>query len=171
MNIRIARNKSDLESASAIYALSWKSAYKDIFSDKLLREIPLDFWVEASNNHNTNKMERCILNAEGEDIGAGGYGISRDYNGYSELGEIASIYFLKKAWGKGYASILMQFMINELKNMGCTKIHLWVLEENKRAQRFYEKLGFTKTGKTKNFEFKGEKKITVEYKKIITPCA
>ena len=163
MEIRIAKNENDSISASAIYAASWKAAYKNIYSVELLSAIPSDFWVAAfNNNYKTHRFEIAILKNDGEDLGAGGYGLSRDYP-EKNYGEITSIYFIEKAWGKGFAQALMNFMMKKLNAMGYPKIHVWVLKDNMRAQVFYEKCGFNKTGNEKEIIIKGENKMEVEY--------
>lgn len=163
MDIRIAKNEEDSKAASRIYAMGWKAGYKKIFSEELLTEIPFDFWVDRFNsNYDTHRFEIAIINAEGKDIGAGGYGFSRDYDD-SETGEVTSIYFLETAWGKGYSKKLMDFMIGELKKIGCKKVNIWVLKDNIRAQRFYEKYGFKRTGNEREITFKGESKMNIEY--------
>jgi RimJ/RimL family protein N-acetyltransferase len=163
MDIRIAKDDKDSISASEIYAMSWKAGYKGIFSDKLLEDIPLDFWVNTFNsNYETQRFEIALISVGGKDIGAGGYGLSRDYND-RETGEITSIYFLQKTWGKGYSKILIDFMIDNLRKRGCKKIHIWVLENNIRAQMFYEKCGFKRTGNKKEVAFCGESVTDIEY--------
>lgn len=163
MDIRIAKNADDSKSASYIYATSWKSAYQGIFTEELLAGIPTDFWVASFDSiYDTQRFKIAIASVDGRDIGAGGFGLSRDYD-EPDIGEITSIYFLPQAWSKGYSKELMDFMIANLNNIGCKKIHLWVLKDNSRAQRFYEKCGFIKTGKEKPVSFKGENKIDIEY--------
>jgi Acetyltransferases, including N-acetylases of ribosomal proteins len=163
MVIRIAKNENDSIAASRIYALSWKSGYKGVFSDELLNDISLERWVNAFNsNYETHRFQIAIMNVDGEDIGAGGYGLSRDYDN-PKIGEVTSIYFIDTAWGRGYSKILMNFMIDELRSKGCDKVHLWVVKDNIRAQRFYEKYGFIPTGKEKIITFKGESVIDIEY--------
>ena len=166
VDIRIATTTEDAISASNIYAKSWKSCYRGILSDELLDSIPLDFWVSAfTGNFSSHRFEIAIMNESGFDIGAGGYGMSRDYE-EKDVGEITSIYLQPEAWGKGYAKQLFDFMVKELRSMKCRKIHLWVIKENIRAQRFYEKCGFEKTGKEKQISFKGEKVTDIEYARI-----
>ncbi len=163
MEIRIAKNNLDSKSASYIYAMSWKKAYKNIFSESLLNSIPADFWVKSfDDNYNTHRFEVAILKDKNSDLGACGYGLSRDYP-EEKLGEITSIYFLEEAWGKGYAKQLLEFVINKLKDSKYKKIHIWVLEKNPRAQKCYEKVGFIKSGKSREIEFKDEKQIEIEY--------
>ncbi|KPL08481.1 hypothetical protein AMJ86_00475 [bacterium SM23_57] len=54
----------------------------------------------------------------------------------------------KKYWGKGLGTeaihLLVQFGFN---NLNLHRIYLTVFEDNLRAQRVYEKVGFTKTGR------------------------
>lgn len=47
--------------------------------------------------------------------------------------------------GKGYGQYLMDACVDELNKSGFHKIILWVLEENQRARKFYEKNGFVCT--------------------------
>ena len=163
MGIRIATNVEDANSASSIYAESWKAGYRGMLSDELLDTIPLDFWVPAfTDNFSSHRFEIAIMDESHVDIGAGGYGMSRDYK-EKNVGEITSIYFRPEAWGKGYAKQLFDFMVAALHEMGCKKIYLWTIKENIRAQRFYEKCGFKRTGKEKLISFKGEEVIDIEY--------
>lgn len=78
---------------------------------------------------------------DGMIIGTSGFGKSRMQNmqGY---GEVISLYLLPEYMGKGYGRQLLQAVISELENMGYDKVFLWVLEENRKARRFYERFGF-----------------------------
>jgi len=170
MEIRIAANAEDALSASSIYAKSWKAGYRGMLSDALLDGIPLDFWVPAfTENFTSHRFEIAIICQNGLDIGAGGYGLSRDYE-EADVGEITSIYFLPEAWGKSGAKQLFDFMIHELSAMQCGKVHLWTIKENARAQRFYEKCGFQKTGNEKGISFKGEEVTDIEYERMLDGC-
>ena len=163
MDIRIAKNEGDSISASRIYAMGWKAGYRGMLSEGLLASIPLDRWVDAFNeNYITKRFELAILSADGEDVGAGAYGRSRDYE-EDGTGEITSIYFLEKAWGKGYSRELMDFIIRRLNEAGFHRIHVWVLKENLRARRFYEKCGFTPTGREKRSSCGPEEVTNIEY--------
>lgn len=163
IEIRVGRNGQDSKSASFIYAMSWKQAFRGIFSEKLLESIHTGFWIDTFNhNHKTKRFDIAIISDNGKDFGACGYGYSRDYNS-QDYGEITSIYLLEEYWGKEYGKLLVEFMINQLKEKGCSKIHLWVIEENKRARRFYEKCGLVPSGNKKQLEFKGEVVNELEY--------
>lgn len=64
------------------------------------------------------------------------------YEKYSDYGEVVSIYFLPDYIGQGYGRQLLNKCIEELKRCGFKKVLLWVLENNHRARKFYEKNGF-----------------------------
>jgi len=167
INIRTGQNEQDSASASRIYAISWKTAYRGMLSDALLDGIPVDFWTPYFNeNYETGRFALAILSADGVDIGAGAYGLSRD-TADAAAGEITSIYLLPEAWGKRYAAPLMEYMMDGLRGLGCTSVHLWTLRENRRAQRFYEKMGFAPTGAEKEITFKGEHMADVAYARAL----
>ena len=62
------------------------------------------------------------------------------------VGEIHAIYLLADYWDKGYGRQLMDFAVNRLKELSCCKVTLWVMEENNRARRFYERYGWVLDG-------------------------
>ena len=53
-----------------------------------------------------------------------------------------TIYVLPDYMGKGYGRRLMDAVMSELKKQGYKEVFLWVLEDNSRARRFYESLGY-----------------------------
>ena len=62
-------------------------------------------------------------------------------------GEIFALYVLKDYYGKGVGRQLIQAAFAALD--GYQEIILWVLEDNKRAIAFYEKMGFVFDGQEK----------------------
>ena len=65
-----------------------------------------------------------------------------DWPGY---GEVVSLYLLPEYMGRGLGKALLPAAVERLKERGFRDILLWVLEENQRARRFYEKYGFMQT--------------------------
>lgn len=78
-------------------------------------------------------------------VGVSSYCKSR-FSDFSNWGEIVSIYFLPQYIGKGYGKLLLGAVVGELEQLGFDEIFLWVLEDNLRARKFYEKAGFTPSG-------------------------
>jgi ribosomal protein S18 acetylase RimI-like enzyme len=89
--------------------------------------------------------------AEEDDIlGFAACGESRDVAGE---GELYSIYALPEAWGTGAAPALMAAVRGALRASGFTTASLWVLEDNPRARRFYEREGWMSDGGRREEEF------------------
>ncbi len=51
----------------------------------------------------------------------------------------------------------------ELHKLGFQDIFLWVLEENSRARKFYEKCGFTSAGRSMEYEIGGKMLREMQY--------
>ena len=83
-----------------------------------------------------------VAKHEGRVIGFVGYGDRGDEA--PDLGEIFALYVLSEYYGKGVAQQLMKAGLEQLKNY--PRVCLWVLKENKRAIRFYQKCGFSPDG-------------------------
>ena len=68
----------------------------------------------------------------------------KDLIGFAEL---ICIHSLKDGWNKGYGSMMLKQILEDVTNAGYSKIMLWVFENNIRAINFYEKHGFVASGK------------------------
>lgn len=86
-----------------------------------------------------------------------------DMKAVENCGEIVSIYFLPQYIRKGLGTLLTQAALAELKKMGYQSCCLWVLEENERARRFYEKMGFVPDGAYMEQEIGGKVLREVRY--------
>ncbi len=74
-----------------------------------------------------------------------------------DVGEINAIYILSEYYGTGVAQKLMDVGLEKLKNYSHKE--LWVLKDNPRAIRFYEKYGFKKDGSEKDLKSLGATEI------------
>lgn len=99
----------------------------------------------AKESVNKAGMNSLVLIEDGRMIGTASFCLSR-WEKYSEYGEIVSIYFLPDYIGKGFGRLLLGKCIKELRQCGFNKVLLWVLEDNHRARKFYERNGFTCSG-------------------------
>jgi GNAT superfamily N-acetyltransferase len=66
---------------------------------------------------------------------------------------LEAIYVRPSGWGTGLAVTLHDAAVSELRARGVTRARLWVLEENGRARRFYERLGWRADGTSRIVEF------------------
>lgn len=159
MEIRHIRQSDDRFAISHIYEESWKFAYKNIIPQSYLESIPVGRWA---SNLDKEGMNNLVLIEDGMFVGTSCYCKSR-FSDFSNWGEIVSIYFLPQYIGKGYGKLLLDVVVKELEHLGFDDIFLWVLEDNARARKFYEKAGFTLSGKYLDDNIGGKELREMQY--------
>jgi len=139
INARIAKTE-DIEKISHLLATSWKTAYRGIVDDDYLDSLSYDHWVNfLTTALNGEAIFAMALYENQEIVGASILGKSEKENEVHMI----SLYLLPDKIGKGYGHIFYSEIENEIRNRGFTKCVLDVLENNKRAIRFYESHVFT----------------------------
>jgi diamine N-acetyltransferase len=63
------------------------------------------------------------------------------------------LYVVPELWGTGVAEMLHDRALEVVRGLGSVRCHLWVLEENARARRFYERRGWRENGRTRVVPF------------------
>ena len=144
---------------SNIYESSWKYAYKNIIPQEYLDSIPTGRWA---NSITKDGMINLVLLENELIIGTASICRSR-WKQCDEFGEIVSMYFLPEYMGKGFGSHLLKRCIKELNSLGFDKILLWVLADNVRARKFYEKNGFVCSNEYLNDNIGGKEIREVMY--------
>lgn len=139
MEIRFITTGDDRLEISSVYENSWKYAYKDILPQSYLDSLPKGYWAPRIDHPDRKSM---IIVEQGKIVGTSSFGRSR-FPEFAGWGEIMSLYLLPEYIGKGYGKTLLKAVVRELQKQNYKDIFLWVLEENSRARRFYEKFGFS----------------------------
>lgn len=151
MDYRIERVKLGDEAILAfIQTESWKEGFKDILSaDTLQRYTQMDKATEMYRHlleHNIGNGYLLKIEANPHCIAWWAATRENDMPNYAEL---ICIHSLQNQWRKGYGRKMMETVLYDIKKAGYSKVMLWVFEDNTRARRFYESLGFTANGKVK----------------------
>jgi putative acetyltransferase len=68
-------------------------------------------------------------------------------------GWLEGLYIVPESWGTGLADELHDRALDEVRRLGSASCRLWVLEDNARARRFYERRGWRENGETRVVEF------------------
>ena len=143
--IRPARLE-DAHDLAEIFVSSWRSAYTGIIPqpeidrrDCVMRETQF----RASLAVPGHGFYLALL--DGHPCGTFIIGPSRDTD-LPDWGEIRSFYTLEPVWGTGVAQDMMVYALDQLREQGYSDVFLWVLTENPRARRFYERFGFQPAG-------------------------
>ncbi|GCD10517.1 GNAT family N-acetyltransferase [Clostridium tagluense] len=144
-------NQDDADSLALIYSQSYKVAFKDIVPDNILEDV---FSVKKRKEGILRELSEgepvnVIMYDEAKPLGILTYGKTKDENLDDSFVEIWRIYLLPSFWGTNSGSELMNWAVTELHQKGYKNIILWVLEDNARARKFYEKMGFIHDGATR----------------------
>ena len=165
MIIRKVTASDNFETIGEIYASSWKASYRNIIPQDYLDNLKGSRWATRI----AKSQYTAFVVMEGEKyIGTSSISPARDEE-LQGWGEIISIYVLPEYFGKGYSQPLLEHVIGALAKQGYNDIYLWVLSENARARRFYEKNGFQKTSHIKNITIGGKDLKEIRYSKHLSP--
>lgn len=160
--------ESDAHTLGSIYSQSYRVAFKGIIPDNILEDI---FSPEKRAEGLMKELEfgnptNVILFDRDKPIGLLTYGRSKDDSVDDDTIEIWRIYLLPSYWGHSLGVELMNWGIYEIQAKGYKKVALWVLEENSRARKFYEKMGFIHDGTSRVIN-PGKELIDLKYIKNI----
>jgi GNAT superfamily N-acetyltransferase len=65
------------------------------------------------------------------------------------LAHVSMVAVRPDRWGQRLGAVVMDWAHLQARNHGYTRAQLWTHETNRRAQRLYERLGWTASGRTK----------------------
>ena len=141
LEIKLKKMETDdeIRGKAFVHWKAWHEAYPGLVDQGYLDALTLEKCVKMAFSWTDN-----IIIAKDNDrvIGFVGYG-DRGKEA-PDTGEIFAMYVLSEYYGKGVAQQLMKAGLEQLVKY--SRICLWVLKDNKRAIRFYEKCGFAADG-------------------------
>ena len=149
---------------SLLHALGWRAAYRSsIPADYMAREITDSRWVPVFRRNYEEGVYHGLLLYDGDtplccatygparvDQSAGDTVCNFSSPDLAAWGELVSLYSHPDHWGEGCGSIVIEEILRRLSAAGYPGCFLYVLRENDRARRFYEKHGFVWDGHALN---------------------
>lgn len=136
ITVKPMETDDEIRGKTYVHWSCWHEAYAGIVSAAYLEKLTLEKCGQMAFQWRDN----VLVAKDGERVvGFAGYGESDP-----DTGELFALYVLKEYRGTGVAQSLMSAAAERLS--AYPKIGLWVLKENPRAIRFYEKCGFSATG-------------------------
>jgi ribosomal protein S18 acetylase RimI-like enzyme len=187
--VRVAR-RDDADQIAAVHVAAWRAAYAHVYPQEFLAS---DEFAERRHERwrewRLGAGERVAVATLPADhpssdaptgpptrppntervVAFAWYGPERDRGrGQTGRGEITAFYTDPRAWGSGVANVLMEFTELRLRAEGFVTAVLWVLTDNPRARRFYERHGWAPTGIEGEFEIAGTSAPEVEYRKELS---
>ena len=143
MDITIKKMETDdeIKGKSYVHWKSWQEAYPGIVDQQYLDTLTLDKCESIAYRWTDN----IIIAKDGDAVvGFVGYGKYRN-DELQNTGEVFAIYVLEGYYGQGVGYRLMQAALSRLADY--PEIAVWVLKDNKRAIKFYERCGYRFDGR------------------------
>ena len=141
--IKKMETEEEIQGKAYVHWKAWQDAYAGIVDPSYLNALTLEKCQQIAL-----RFVDHILIAKDDDkvIGFVAYGGCRDED-LPEAGEVSAIYILKEYYDQKIGYRLMQKALKLLKDHPLFVV--WVLKDNERAIRFYERCGFKADGKQK----------------------
>jgi len=134
----------DARAIAEVHVATWRGAYAHVFPAQVLDALSVDereqMWRQIAW---ADAMGLFVAEEERGVVGFVNVGESRDLPGE---GELYAIYVHPDEWGSGAGASLLEAGREWLEQRYSTAI-LWVLEDNPRARRFYEREGWVPDGR------------------------
>lgn len=163
----------DAAGITRVHITAWQVAYRGIFPDRFLDELSAGFgdrmkrWQVIITSPENPASVTLVAEREGEILGWLSYGPGRDDDASPAAGEVYGIYVHPEQWGTGAGHALMEEGTKELEAAGYEEATLWVLEDNARARRFYERHGWCEDGAVEEFERGGATAMELRYRRSL----
>ena len=141
-NIQIVpmTTEPDIEGKAYVHWKSWQETYTGLVDAEYLQQMTLEKCLKMAKKWRDN----IFVAKDGEKVvGFVGYGAHRDPT-LADTGEVFSIYVLKEYHDQKIGYRLMNAAVEALA--AYSQIAVWVLKDNDRAIRFYQRYGFVFDG-------------------------
>lgn len=144
----------DAERIAEIDAVSSRYAYGEILPEEILKDLTAESRVPVYRRWIAEKRFDLFVYEDpdtGTVKGMMGTGLCGDED-KEEAYELHFLYLDPAFVGAGIGSEMMRFFEEKGREKGCPELVVWVLEENEKARRFYEKHHYRPDGKDKVFK-------------------
>ncbi len=172
-----AATRDDADAITDVQVASWRAGYAHVFPDTILYADDFDatrrtFWNNwrFAPGHRIAVAVQSVNGRNAKIVGFSSYGPERERaRGFTGRGEVWAFYFHPSLWGTGAATELIEYVEGRLLAEGFDHAVLWVLDDNPRARRFYEKHGWAPTGIEASFDdYCAVPVPEVEYRKALS---
>ena len=160
-----AGSAADAAQIGAVQREGWLAAYAGIIPEEIIDRVTApDDGARVRQSFRTRPWQRMIVAVpDGQDAGIVGYAafgpetdvlnapwphpLSADGE-QRRVAELYALYVRPAWWSTGTGRALMDRVLARSARAGYASITLWVLRDNQRARRFYERAGFAPDGAT-----------------------
>ncbi|WP_435205892.1 GNAT family N-acetyltransferase [Micromonospora sp. bgisy143] len=150
----------DAEAIARVHVHGWQSGYAGVMPDEVLGRLNVAAWAQRRREVGTADPEHPFTTLLGEVDGLavgfttfGPYRRNQDRGDLDpSVGEVLALYVEPAFWGDGTATALFAAARAGLSERGWTGYRLWVLADNGRARRFWERAGLSPDGERSTYQ-------------------
>ncbi|OIJ88442.1 GNAT family N-acetyltransferase [Streptomyces colonosanans] len=155
----------DCRRVSEIRINGWRTAYRGLIPQSYLDALDVDADTARRRARlaQGDGVVNLVADRDGEVVGWAAHGPYRDGEALTEDAELYAIYVSPQVLGAGAGRALLAESTRRCTAAGHERMLLWVLRENTRARRFYERAGFHADGTEETFEADGAAVPEVRY--------
>lgn len=159
----------DCAEVAEIRIRGWQYAYKGFVPQPYLDG--LDIAADANRQRarllaGDRRVMNLVVDGDGGKLlGWVSLGPYRDGETRTEDAELYALYLRPRYIGRGVGRALLASAVRHCAAAGHPRMYLWVLKDNTRARRFYERAGFAADGAEEAFEVGGAVVPEVRYVK------
>ncbi|MDF2979062.1 MAG: GCN5-related N-acetyltransferase [Actinomycetospora sp.] len=143
----------DAHAIATVTVRSWRAAYRGLLPDDVLAGLSVhdreQRWSDALAA--PPELLRVVVAVVADAVvgfAATGPPLVPDDRADPTLGDLYALYLEPEVWRRGIGTRLHSAALDGLRACGFTHAGLWVLDTNARALRFYDRVGWTDTGRT-----------------------
>lgn len=161
----------DAMAVARVHVRSWRAAYRNLLPDAYLDQLRPEDRAPHYDFATTDprRPRTVVAEEEGAVLGFATTAPSRDADA-AEAGELYALYVDPDQWGKGYGVALIAAARRTLFESGHRIAILWVLEGNRRADRFYRADGWLPDGTRRTDTVWGIEVSEVRYRRALASC-
>ena len=141
--IKPMETEDEIRGKAFVHWKSWQESYRGIVDDGYLDRMTLAQCEEKAFRWRDNLF---VAKDGGRVVGFVGYGKAREE---ADAGEVFAIYVLEEYQKRGVGYALMRRALSLLE--GCRVVYVWLLKDNEKARRFYERVGFRADGEEMDY--------------------
>ncbi|MFF4470773.1 GNAT family N-acetyltransferase [Streptomyces sp. NPDC001599] len=162
---------ADCDQVSGIRVRGWQSAYRGLMPQPYLDA--MDPAADAERRRSLfARPPQGLVNLVAEDeagevVGWACHGPYRDGEARTADAELYALYVDTARFGAGIGRALVGESVRRCRAAGHARMLLWVLRDNTRARRFYERAGFRPDGAEEPFEVEGVAVPEVRYARAL----
>ncbi len=164
--------EADIPAVSAIRVAGWKAAYAGVVPRPYLDAMTVEADAERRRAQFRRPREKVtdLVAVEGHEtvVGWACLGPYRDTGAGPATGELYAVYVQPALIGSGIGRTLLNAVHTRAAAHGFDTLRLWVLEDNPRARRFYERAGYVADGAVQADDYDGVSVPEVRYRRTLS---